>query len=303
MSDEMLTGHSEALSRAMAWKNEHLQYKNEMDYPSATNNRGNVHARERHADGDMVGMSSLPSQGGAHQGAKGGSHAGMNMPSQGGAYMGNMSGDMSAPRHMGGRQHHAEGDMVRDDERESHMYGDMAGNQQQMHMPPQQPMNNIRMQQPQQYRDGGRCEPREHHSWGSFVNGIKKVGNTIGSGVKSAAKTVGRDVSGVANQGVKAVSKLGNQGINYAKKEGSHLVNQGLDYAKKEGSKLGNAAINYGKNQIANGLKTAGKAALQGAATYGPEVAAGALMAKRGGRIDRGERRERREHHRYHDED
>lgn len=224
----VLMGHNEAEARVKAMLNQ--QNKGGIEYPSATNNRGQG-GREAHAEGDMVGGnddederhagggmcgSSLPSQGGHYRPSN--FHPGSEMPSQGGSHMKPMSGYMKPPKVRGG---YKRGESVRGDERERHGFGSMVG--------------------------------------GAF-NRVKK-----------------------------AATPYVNQGMNYAKQQGQNVGNAAMNYGKQQAGNIGNAAMQYGSQQL--GAASNAMARPQSGAMQGPVQGPMPMQQpyRRGGNVEREE--------------
>lgn len=125
----------------------------------------------------------------------------------------------------------------------------------------QSPQSPSPMDEPQAYARGGRTEMREHHSFGSFVKGVKKTANSAGRGITSAAKTTGK--------GITTAAKATGKGLNTAAK----ATGSGLKTAAK-------AAAPYAKQAASQFAKSA----IKNAATAAPAAMKnGGSMGRRGG--------------------
>jgi hypothetical protein len=219
MSEDLFNGKpsTEAMHRISAWSNQKSEEHPRVSRPSATNNRGHVGHHESHAYGDMVGQENnnmpnnnmqqpqrqmqnqnnemhadggevgngaLPSQGGCHQKAPYGNRGNSNLPSQGGSRGMPMSGHMEAPRNKYGRQNHAMGENVRDDEREGHSFGSFV-------------------------RGAAK----------SAGNGIKSAARTVGNDVKKGVGEIGSHVKNAAKEAAPIIKQGAHDVYSGVKKE------------------------------------------------------------------------------------
>lgn len=226
----LLMGHNEAETRVKAML--HQTNKGGIDYPSATNNRGQG-GREAHADGDMVGGghdgndddserhasggmcgSSLPSQGGHYRSSN--FHSSSEMPSQGGSHMKPMSGYTKPPK--------------------------------------------VRAT----YKTGGdvRDQDREKHGWGSLVGGA-------------------------FNKARSTAQNLGNQGLNYAKQQGAQLNNQAQNYVKQQANHLANQGQNYASQQLGKASERFATPSQPNPTMMSPQQQPQVEPMKRGGQLER----------------
>jgi hypothetical protein len=249
----LLMGHNEAETRVKAML--HQVNKGGIEYPSATNNRGQG-GREMHADGDMVGGhveddeehyagggmcgSSMPSQGGCHRSSN--FHPSSEMPSQGGHYMKPMSGYNKPPKVRSGYKH---GESVREERREE-----------------------------RREKRHQREEEREKHGFGSMVGGM------FNNARRAAAPLMKQGMNYARQQG----TQLLNQGVQHAQQQAPGLINRGSQMLQNQATKSGygdyvNPAIQHGTQQL--------QAAAPGLINRARGMAGQATGLKRGGNVER----------------